>query len=169
MDTSAQQSKDAIRKTLIYSDIFNYPLTFDQLYTFLISNKKYTKREIEEQLHKLPDVVKKDTYYVLAGREQLIAKRKEKEKINILKLQKAEKIAKILSVVPTVLLIGVSGGVAMKNAQREDDIDFFIITQKGTVWMSRLLLLILLKAFGILRTRTTKKLYDKNCLNMLID
>lgn len=162
-------SKKAIRNTIIYSDIFDYPLTFDQLYTFLISKKPFSRSTIQQSLASLPDILQKDGYYFLKGREYLVTKRKRYKKASGDKLRKAIRIAKILSFVPTVYFIGVSGGVAMQNAAEEDDIDFFVITKRNTVWMTRLVLLLLLSILGVLRTRQTKKIADAICLNMLLD
>lgn len=162
-------STAAVKKTLAYSDIFDYPLTFEQLYQFLIAKKQYTKSIIRQTLASSPDIIQRGRFYAYASREKLIGCRKQKKKYNEAKIEKAQYIAKKLSHIPTVLFIGISGGVAMKNAAKHDDIDLFVITKKRTVWMSRLLLLLSLSLYGVLRTRRTKQFSDTMCLNMLID
>jgi hypothetical protein len=169
MDIQTEDSRKSIYNTLIYSDIFDYPLTSGQLYTFLIADKPFTKNVILEQVKSMQQIVKKGDYYVLSGRESLIRKRKEKKRCNREKIIKAKKIAKLVSFIPTVYFIGISGGVAMENAEKEDDIDFFIITQKETVWITRLALLIILQLLGVLRKRGTTQVNDMICLNMLLD
>ena len=56
----------------------------------------------------------------------------------------------------------------MDNAGEKDDIDLFVITSKGTLWITRLLLVSLLIFMGQYRGRG-KKESQKVCLNMLID
>ncbi|MBP9719068.1 MAG: nucleotidyltransferase domain-containing protein [Candidatus Levybacteria bacterium] len=159
----------AIRRTLLYSDIFDYPLTLDELYTFLLTENHYTKSDVEKTLRCLPDVIKTKNYYTLKKREHLSFLREQKRQLNEQKIQKAKDIIKKISFIPTILFIGISGSVAMHNAKKDDDIDFFVITKKDTIWMSRLLLIVFLLFFGMLRTRLTKKLSNTICLNMLID
>jgi hypothetical protein len=108
-------------------------------------------------------------YSTLKGREHLVEKRKEKEQYNKIKLAKAKTIANILAYVPTVFFIGVSGGVAIQNAEKDDDVDIFIIVKENTVWISRLVLLCILLCLGMLRTRGSTWVSDKICLNMLLD
>jgi len=42
---------------------------------------------------------------------------------------------------PFVRLVGVTGALAMNNARPDDDIDLFILTQPGRLWLCRLLVL----------------------------
>lgn len=162
-------SKQAIRNTLIYSDIFNYPLTFEQLYTFLISPRSFSKKEIKDIVSTVQGIEKRNEYYFLPGKEENITVREEREQYSIQKIEKAKKIAQKLIWIPTVTFIGVSGSVAMLNAEKEDDIDFFIITKKHTIWISRLLLLLTLQLHNALRTKNMKRVSDKICLNMIVD
>lgn len=159
-------SKKSILKTLAYSDVFDYPLTKEEIWKYLISPGKISKKEFEKSLQ---NVSSKDKFYCLPNRSQIIDKRKIREKESLRKLKLAKKISSVLSIVPTVCLIGVSGGVSMRNADKDDDIDLFIISQKNTLWLTRLFLLIFLEVLGRRRKRSDKNVNDKICLNMLID
>jgi hypothetical protein len=66
------------------------------------------------------------------------------------------------------LLIGVSGGLARNNADKEDDIDLFFIVSPGTIWISRLLVLLVLTVFH--RRRKFGVSFQKNlfCPNMFM-
>ena len=72
MDIKVQDNKQAIFNTLIYSDIFNYPLRFDQLYFFFISKQAISQEQLKKELRVLPFVSKKGEYYTLKGRESLV-------------------------------------------------------------------------------------------------
>ncbi|MCL5438518.1 MAG: hypothetical protein M1268_00835 [Patescibacteria group bacterium] len=162
--------KRSILKTLIYSDIFDYPLTFEEIWKFLISEKKINKKEFFKNLKNLPSPIsKKDKFYFLENRDSIIQKRIEKEKESEIKLRIAKKVVSYLSKIPTVLLIGISGTVAMKNADKKEDIDLFVITKKNTLWMTRFFIMFLLEILGLRRKRNDQSVENKICVNMLID
>ncbi|HLD01415.1 MAG TPA: hypothetical protein VJC10_00930 [Patescibacteria group bacterium] len=163
-------SEKAVLKTLLYSDIFSFPLTLDEVFEFLISNKKYDKDSVKRALAKLsPLIDTQDKYYCLKGRKNIIAKRIEKKRFSEKKSTIAVKFSKRLSLIPSVLFIGISGGVAALNADKNDDIDLFIITKKNTLWSTRLCVLLLLELYGARRKRNREQTKNKICVNMLLD
>ncbi|HSX40587.1 MAG TPA: hypothetical protein VLF68_03145 [Candidatus Saccharimonadales bacterium] len=163
-------SKQAIIKTLLYSDIFDYPLTKNELRTYLISGKKVSHDEFEKSLAKLStELMYKNGFYCLKNRSEIIKKRIQRKKISIQKLAAGKKSVAMLSKIPSVLFIGISGGLAVQNADKDDDIDIFIIAQKNKLWLTRLAAIIVLIVLGKYRSRNTKKVANKICLNMLID
>lgn len=191
------ECRKAILQTLAYSDIFDYPLTKIEIWKFLISPEEIRKKEFEESLLTLSlrdpakprskqslrfneiatssgeagllAMTSKYKFYFLPNRSKIICKRLRREKESGEKLGIAQKIAAILSKIPTIYLIGVSGNMAMNNAEENDDIDFFIITRKNTLWTTRLLILLILTFLGKRRKRGEKNVKDKICVNMLID
>src|SRR5258708_9924733 len=168
----SMDSKKAILATLVYSDIFNYPLTEDEMWKYLITSEKvgFCKESLEKTLKQLSTkITKQNNFYCLTGREEIVTQRLSKEIINQKKLVIAKRIARILNFIPTVQLIGLSGGLAMENADVTDDIDFFVITKKNTLWMTRFCLLILLAILGKRREHNKQEKKDSVCINMLVD
>ncbi len=163
--------KKAILQTLIYSDLFDYPLTKDEIWRFLISDEKISKQSLEKilALHLRGVSIKKDRFYCFENREEIISKRLGKEEESDKKLELAKKIISKLSIVPTIQFIGISGALAMKNSDKDDDIDLFVIAKKNTLWTTRLLVLFFLQMLGHRRKRTDKKFSNKICLNMFLD
>lgn len=160
----------AVLKTLAYADVFDYPLTEGEVWRFLISNKKFSYQSIQRVLNaqnKL--IIAKHGYYSFKNRTHIIDKRIKKELYVDQKMKIAHKISSYLFHLPTVLLIGVSGGLAIRNAEKKDDIDLFVVTKTSTLWISRLILLVFLEMFGVRRKRGDKNVENKICLNMLID
>ncbi|MDP3733590.1 MAG: hypothetical protein Q8Q91_03515, partial [Candidatus Daviesbacteria bacterium] len=153
----------AILKTLVYADIFDYPLTLREIHKWLI-NKKATLQQIEK---KLPQ----KNYYCLPGREKIIKIRKQREKQSKIYLRKAKIIALFLNIIPWIKLVGISGGLAMNNVLRKDDIDLFLITAKNRLWISRLLALGLLSLIGQRRKAGDlgQKAAGKICINTLLE
>jgi hypothetical protein len=73
--------------------------------------------------------------------------------------------------IPWIKLVGVSGGLAMGNAGRRDDIDLFIITSKRRLWISRILILGILEVLAQRRKKTDskKQAAGKICCNILLE
>lgn len=173
MDNEIRQS---IIKTVLYSDIFDYPLTYGQVWKYLLSPKKIKRINFEEVLKNFKNlsagrqcpIVEKEGWYFLKGREKILKKRTERKKESEIKITTARNVTRILSAIPSVLLIGVSGGVSLHNADKNDDIDLFVITKENSLWQTRLLLVLLLKIMGKHRSRKDVKVKDKICLNMLV-
>jgi hypothetical protein len=165
-------TEQVVLTTLLYSDIFDFPLTEDELWHYLIARKPLTKKAcmkaIRDLLHKKM-IVRKDSFLCLQKREQVIDKRKDNLSEVSQKILLAHTVAHKLSLIPTVLFIGISGGLAAGNATEQDDIDFFIITQEGTLYTTRLVVLTLLESMGLRRSRDMKHAANKICVNLLID
>lgn len=162
--------KEAIWTTLLYSDIFSFPLSKDELWNFLITQKKIARNEFEESLQKIEkDIVFINGYYCLHKREEIIAQRIKNISEVKKKLQQARFIAKRLAIIPSILFIGISGGLAANNVTKEDDIDFVIIVKKNTLFVSRISLLVILEILGVRRYRNQKNTADTICVNLLFD
>jgi len=163
------ENEICVLKTLCYADIFDYPLTEDEVFTFLISDTPVEKSKIRIILQKSMHVSSKNDYFMLKKRSTNVLDRIKRKKISATKFAIARKYAQLLSHVPTIHLIAISGNLAVENAEQKDDIDFFVITQAHSLWITRLLILVLLEITGKRRIKKDVKEEDKICVNMLID
>ena len=97
-------------------------------------------------------------------------KRLQREKISRQKLQIAQKAAKILSKIPTVKFVGVTGSLAMMNSNENSDIDLMIVTSSNNLWTTRLFTYLLIHLFGFKRRFPMEKAEnDKLCFNLWLD
>lgn len=158
--------KEAIFKTLVYADIFDYPPTIAELWRYLISSKPIPYEMFKEELKSLRIYTRCGRYFLGSTSiiRIIIVRRQESKK----KLRKARKIANILFRIHTIELIGISGALAMNNSDKNDDIDFFIITSKKTLWITRLLVLMVLEFLGVRRKRQQQNVSDTICVNMFL-
>jgi hypothetical protein len=154
---------DCEKFSVYYHDIFDYPLTFANLIKW---NSGKDLPKIQKQI----EIVSKNGYFTLSGKEGLIYKRALRERISAKKLEIAKKASKILSFIPSVKFVGVTGSLAMSNSSEESDIDLLVITGSGKLWTSRLLAYLFV-AFSGIQTRRPfdKNQKDKLCLNMWLD
>ncbi len=163
----------AILKTLIYADIFEYPLKTWEIHKWLIGKRAQlidVEKGVGRLLKKRKINAKKDFVY-LKRREKLVNKRLRNKKQADLYFIKALRISYLLRIIPTIKLIGISGGLALENASKKDDIDLFIIVRANTVWLSRFLILGVLSITGQRRKRqfSKRQAAGKICVNILVD
>ena len=163
----------AILATLHYHDLFDYPLSLDELKQWLYQYQLTSNSKIEKTINKLVQAGKltsKSEFLLLPGREKIARSRQRKEKESYQKVLKAKKIVRYLQAVPGILMIGLTGNVAMGNAQKEDDIDLLIITRANHLWLVRLVVMIWLQLLGIKRQPQKESLTkDKICPNLWLD
>ena len=163
-------SEKLIIKTLLYSDIFDFPLSEEEIWKYLICEKDVTEKHFANRIKKINSVVfRKNGYLFTTERESIVKKRLKRIKESKIKLEIAGKIIRKLFSVPTVMFIGISGNLSMLNSEKKDDIDIFVIVKKNKIWITRFFLIAMLKFMGVYRKRGEKVVSNKFCLNMLVD
>jgi D-beta-D-heptose 7-phosphate kinase/D-beta-D-heptose 1-phosphate adenosyltransferase len=146
--------------SIVYHDIFDYPLTLTELIKW------------EAGVTFAPDIAigSKNGYFFIASKEGQVLKRLMRKRISARKYEIAKRAGSLLGIIPWIRLVGITGALAMENADEAADIDLLIITRRGTLWLSRLLALFILMAVGFPTRRFGQKdQKDKLCLNMWLD
>ena len=161
----------AILKTLAYADIFDYPLTVEEVWKFLIGQKKIGIEEVQKELKRMSTNLKEISvdkgFYFLQGRKRIVAIRKRRERWSQEKLKIAKRIVDWLKPIPTIQMVAVTGALAMNNSDEEDDIDLMIVASKNRLWLSRGLVVTFLRLTGLYRQ--PGKIRNKICPNMFLD
>jgi hypothetical protein len=139
----------SIIKTLAYYDIFNYPLTKEEIYSCSNTNGD-TKTSVFEELEVLVSsgiVYNSDKFYSINHNSHLIPKRIEGNKRAIKKMKTAKLFSKFISYFPYVRGVLLSGSISKGYMNEKADIDYFIITTPNRLWIARILLVIFKKMF----------------------
>jgi predicted nucleotidyltransferase len=149
--------------SVLYHNFFDYPLSFSEMIRWRAG--KFPKKSIDGVR-----VSNKNGYAYIEGKEGIVFKRMLRKRISAKKLEIAKGASKILSFLPGVKMIAVTGSLAMGNASDESDIDLMVITKSGSLWTTRAFAYLLICLFGI-KKRTPNKNYQKDalCLNMWLD
>jgi len=127
-----------ILKTLAYFDIFNYPLTNEEVRRFLPQKcNQLVVNEILYQLIRENEIYKLRSFYSLQNQPELAEIRIAGNQRAIKLLKIARIAAKILSWFPFVQSVAVSGSLSKNFADEKADIDFFIITSANRLWIAR--------------------------------
>lgn len=152
-----------IIKTLLYFDVFNYPLNIDEIYQN--SSFPESKNKLDTEIKSLIEakcIYKSDNFYstsnsIVPNIERRLNGNALAEKM----LSKAHDISKHISTFPFVSGVCISGGLSKNYFDENSDFDFFIITKPDRLWICRTLYIILFKTFS----KEKRKLY---CLNYFI-
>ena len=158
-----QNLTSVIVRTVAYADIFDYPLKKTELFKYLLGNFKPTRFKLPSQ------VAVKNSYYFLKGRDKIIKTRLDRERWSQKKIDLAKKTARQLRFIPWIKLIGVTGALAMNNAEENDDVDLLIVTIANRLWLTRLLVVMIIEISGRRRRPGDRQVKDKICLNMFLD
>lgn len=170
MDDSAfdRMYDKAILSTLAYRSVFKSALSYHQLATFLLSESKVDHNVLKERLQKL---IKDKKVHEKKGRYYLpdnspynwFARSKNSTEHE----EKVQHVLETLSKVKWIKMLSITGSVAARHARKEDDIDIFIVTEKDRLWVTRLFVVLLLKAFGVYRSDDDSS--GKICPNIFVD
>ena len=138
-----------VLKTLLYYDIFNYPLKSKEVFRFLGANS-ITEDDVRNTLDSLANEVliyRFDNLYSLHPNESNIQRRvkgnNEAEKYLLV----AQKKAKLISKFPFIRGVLASGSLSKGYMDEKSDIDFFIITAPRRLWIARTLLVLYKRIF----------------------
>ncbi len=152
----------AIKKTLAYSDLFDYPLTAKEIHHGLLEHAA-TPLAVLHELERLcaaGEIATRQNYYCLPGREHGVELRERRRRTSEKILQSYSGVLRLIKNFPFIRTVALSGTLAFQNAKGDDDLDLFVIVERGRLWTVYFSLVLLLKALG--RRRAV-------CLNCLLD
>lgn len=132
----------SIVKTLLYYDIFNYPLKSSEIFRFL-GAKKVDEATVNEELNLLCNkglVFRFDNFFSLQNNEHNIIRRINGNIEAKRYCEIAKKQAKLIMRFPFVKAVMASGSLSKEFMDENSDIDFFILTKPGRLWIARTLL-----------------------------
>jgi hypothetical protein len=141
-DTYTTTLQRDVLRTLLYFDIFHHPLRLREIYRYLPSNS-VSLEDVRKACQSDPldgFLSQKRDFYFLGGQStDVINDRTQKER----RARQMWKIAVLISHVirrfPFVRGVFVSGELSKGVASKDSDIDFFIVTARNRVWITRTL------------------------------
>ncbi len=154
----------AVLRTLVYFDIFRHPLRGDELLRFL-STVCPDRQCVEEALKELIDeglLVHEAGFYALNDAARSVRDRLAGERRAAARMHRAERMSRLIGHFPFVRGVMLSGSLSKGVLAEDGDIDYFIITAPGRLWLARTLLIAFKKIF-LLNSRRDF------CLNYFID
>lgn len=154
----------SIVKTLLYYDLFHYPLKSDEVYLNLQTNH-VSETAVAQELQKLAVsnvLFQSGEFFSVRKEPALVSRRiagnhlaKEYKRIG-------EKRARWIYRFPFVRAVMISGSLSKDYADAETDIDFFVVTASGHLWIARTLIVLFKRIFLL----NSHKYF---CVNYFID
>lgn len=179
MSIASTPIETAALKTMLYFDIFDYPLTEEQLYFFFLG-QEVTRDELVKACQSplfTQNVEKQNGFYYLKGKSWLVQHRHELEKRAEELWQMAVGAARRIRHLPLVRGIYISGDLSKGVAGHDSDIDFLIITAANRVWLCKFFLAVFrriprfnphkLLCFNYLISESQLELEEKNIFNAI--
>ena len=176
----------AIVETVAYFDVFDYPLTLIEVWKWLYNNNfefQNSNFEINSkfkiQNSKLSDIINvldngslnniietKNGFYFLTGRQEIIRTRLERYRFAEPKYKIALQAIRCLCYLAFVEMIAVCNNLGYNNTPLKGDVDIFVVTKKGRLWWTRLLVTLVVSLLGI--RRHGQKITNRVCLSFYL-
>jgi hypothetical protein len=138
----------AIVQAVAYADVFDYPLTAEEVHRFLIGipASRASVRSALGNGRLIPDVLSRTgRYFSLAGREMTVETRRARASNAAGYWRRAVRYGHMIGNLPFVRMVAVTGALAMDNVA-DGDIDYLVITEPKRLWLCRAIVV------GLVRT-----------------
>ena len=152
----------AVLRTLTYADLFDYAMTPEEVFRFLIGVRA-SRADVESALNDHSrlngSIARAEGFLTLSQRQSLVAARARLHAAAQRQFPRARFYAHLLAGLPFVRMVAITGGLAMENA-RDGDSDYMLVTEPGRVWLVR--------GMTVALVRIAHLFGDRLCPNMLI-
>ncbi len=138
-----------IIETLLYYDIFNYPLKAREVFQFLGTNHLDINC-VDQELKNLCEqgkVFRFGVFFTLKNDEAIISRRVAGNEEAKKYMPLAKDKAKLIASFPFVRAVMASGSLSKGFMDENSDLDFFIVTEPGRLWIARFLLVMYKRIF----------------------
>ncbi|MBI4408005.1 MAG: hypothetical protein HY565_05920 [Candidatus Kerfeldbacteria bacterium] len=153
----------SIISTVAYFDLFDYPLTYPELYRYLWRSPKTTLAEVIQTAKQLDQLVELDGFVMFKNRSTLATIRKQRYIESELKFNKRRWYIWLLTLLPGVEAILLVNTFSYHNVRTESDIDLLIVSRPHTIWATRFYTTVVAKLLRV-RPRPNKS-QDALCLS----
>ncbi len=146
----------AILRTVLYSDIFDYPLTPGEIAHYLISIRG-SAQEVTERLEAPVwlngQIARVGEFVTIRGRESLVDLRRRRGGESRRLWRRARLFVRMLAYLPFIRMVAVTGALSVNNSLCGDDVDLLIVALPGRVWLGRafsILVVYAARPFGVM-------------------
>jgi hypothetical protein len=160
-----QSLEAAILRTVLYADVFSFPMKLEEIHHFLISDEPTSIAEISQTLNQSLWLKQKlqliDDYVIYSGHTELVQIRQKREAASQYLWPQALYWGRWLAALPFVRMVALTGALAVRNAaDGDDDLDYMLVTAPHRVWLAR--------AFAIAVVRIGRLRGVKICPNYVL-
>jgi len=138
----------AILQAVAYADIFDYPLTTNEVHRFLVgveTSPPVVEMALDSGRLTADHLGRRGEYVFLAGREGIVETRLRRNAVAAGQWPRALRYGSILARLPFVRMVAVTGAMSMNNVEPATDIDYLIVTTPGRLWVGRAMVVALVR------------------------
>jgi hypothetical protein len=157
-----REVRRAVASAFAFFDVLGHPLTLLEAWKYRRGAPSATVAQADAAIAAL-GLGQRDGFFFLPGRASTVDLRAARYRATIPKLRRARRFAAFLRLLPSVRLVAACNSVALTGADDGGDIDLFVVVASRTVWVTRLLVVGILGAFGLRPTDTHHK--DRFCMS----
>ncbi len=144
----------AILLTVLYSDLFDYPLTEAELHRYLtVPHPGADAFEAEMAGLTGRRITRTDGLICLRGREDIVDVRRRRGQTREQRWIPAQRFARWLRYVPFLRMAAVCGSQAAGNPRADADVDFFLVTEPNRLWTVQVCSMFLRRVASLLSVR----------------
>ncbi|MBL7945138.1 MAG: nucleotidyltransferase domain-containing protein [Flavobacteriales bacterium] len=138
-----------VLNVLAYFDVFSHPMKVEEIARFAVGTHASTERILQALtgLEKNGHVHRSGPYWGLLQVEKNAHERLAAESRARTRMPKAEVMARRIAKFPFVRAVFISGSMSKGCIATDGDIDFFVVTAPGRLWVARTLLVLYKKIF----------------------
>jgi hypothetical protein len=138
----------AILHTLAYADVFDFPLTAQEIHHYLIgvaASLETVQRALDNGRLAPQRLTRRQGCYTLMGREHLVKVRQRRVHSAAHLWPQAERYGRVVADLPFVRMVALTGALAVHNVEADADIDYLIVTAPDRLWLCRGLIILLVR------------------------
>ncbi len=149
-ESETLKRKKALLQTITFFDIFDFALTREELCDYMLY-KRWSLDELKAFTNHERFIVETHSHVYLKGRALSLKVRKDKEHQARKLIKKAKKHVKYMQMLPFVRTVALCNSLSFYNAERESDIDLFIIAEKKRLFFARSMVWLYTQLLGLRR------------------
>jgi hypothetical protein len=161
--SAASPVERAILRTVLYADVFDFPVTFSEIERYLdipLPSAVVDRQVLTDTVRHSRSLETDDHFVYLAGRGEVVETRRRREQVAQNLWPRAQWYARLVWALPFVRFVAVTGALAVNSVEHDADIDFLLVTEPGRLWLARAMILVL--------DRLARRRGDRLCPNFLI-
>ena len=139
--------ESAVRETMVYYDLFDYPLSGVELWKYLISAESYSLDEVIQTANQHKEIAFDRGFFCIKGKEWVIGERMDRYNTALRLRKKLYRWRWVFRSIPFMRAVYISGPLAQDAPHKESDIDLILFSKHNRLWTSRFFMTTVLKVF----------------------
>ena len=160
----------AVAATVLYSSLFKYPLSEDEIrqnLLFFSANGDSIFETYSRSSWLQGRISVRDGFFVPVGCEKWIQLREKRRIASLELLRNHSRILKSICALPFTRLVALSGSISHLNIGPDGDLDLMIVTEAKHVWSVAVAVILLARAFHRRRTICVNFLLSRTSLKIV--